>query len=57
VHPIELSPAQKISLNHLNDRQKKNDEQWRLLDEHFALLKFFFSEENVLLCQKSEYVI
>jgi hypothetical protein len=37
VHPIELSATQKISLNHLNDRQKKNDEQWRRLDEHFGL--------------------
>ena len=39
VHPIELSPTQKISLNHLNDRQKMNDGQWRRLDEHFGLLK------------------
>jgi hypothetical protein len=41
VHPIELSPTQKISLNHLNDEQKKNDMQWRQLDEHFGLMKFF----------------
>jgi hypothetical protein len=43
VHPIELSHTQKISLNHLNDKQHKNDEQWRQLDEHFGLKKLVMS--------------
>lgn len=39
VHPVTLSPTQKISLNHQNDRKKKNDVQWKQLDAHFGLMK------------------
>ena len=39
VHPIGLSPTQKVSLNHTNEGQKMNDVQWRQLDEQFGLLK------------------
>jgi hypothetical protein len=37
VHPIEIPRTQKIKLSYLNDRKRKNDEQWLGLNEHFQL--------------------